>query len=183
MQALYQEKVEVDRAHIEKTSIIHHNSSARMEPSGEKKEGKTKALLEEGCQERSRQCQHLMARARSTWTLGGCYHDPISETDVRTTTWLVSGSAPHQKLAAIILNKRWLKTAHKFLRFRLTSHLESFQNHILMYASKRFAFSPDVYGARCLLAAIDYNRHKDRPVAKRKRDGEVMYVDVFSLLI
>ncbi|XP_066271347.1 uncharacterized protein [Branchiostoma lanceolatum] len=111
---------------------------------------------------------------KHTWTLGGCYHDPISETEVRTTTWLVSGSAPHQKLAAIILNKRWLKTAHKFLRFRLTSHLESFQNHILMYASKRFAFSPDVYGARCLLAAIDYNRHKDRPVAKRKRDGEVM---------
>ncbi|KAI8486967.1 hypothetical protein Bbelb_352270 [Branchiostoma belcheri] len=39
--------------------------------------------------------------------------------------------------------------------------------------SQRFPFSPEVYTARCLLAAIDYNRHKDRPVAKRKSDGEV----------
>ncbi|XP_019642687.1 PREDICTED: uncharacterized protein LOC109483971 [Branchiostoma belcheri] len=108
-----------------------------------------------------------------TWALGQCLHPPLDYTEVRTTTWLVPGSAPHNRLREILLDKKWLKTAHKFLRFRVTSELESFQNHILMYASKRFPFSPEVYNARCLLAAIDYNRHKDRPVAKRKSDGEV----------
>ncbi|KAI8487004.1 hypothetical protein Bbelb_352640 [Branchiostoma belcheri] len=39
----------------------------------------------------------------------------------------------------------------------------------------RFPFSPEVYTPRCLLAAIDYNRHKDSPVAKRKSDGQEKY--------
>ncbi|CAM4571542.1 unnamed protein product [Leuciscus chuanchicus] len=52
---------------------------------------------------------------------------------------------------------------HKYLRFRSTADLESFQNHVLMYASKRFAFTPPVYEARVLLAALDYNFHHNRP--------------------
>ena len=50
------------------------------------------------------------------------------------------------------------------LYYRSTSDLESFQNHVLMYAGKRFAFSPPVYEARTLLAALDYNHHNHRPV-------------------
>ncbi|ROL51087.1 hypothetical protein DPX16_14618 [Anabarilius grahami] len=44
-----------------------------------------------------------------------------------------------------------------------TADLESFQNHILMYASKRSSFTPPAFEARTLLAALDYNYHKDRP--------------------
>ena len=47
---------------------------------------------------------------------------------------------------------------------RTTSQLESFQNHILMYAGKRFAFSYETYEARTFLAALDYNHHNSRPV-------------------
>ncbi|KAI4820799.1 hypothetical protein KUCAC02_028766 [Chaenocephalus aceratus] len=64
---------------------------------------------------------------------------------------------------------------HTYLRFRSTADLESFNNHILMYASKRFSFSPTVYAARTLLAGLDYNHHIHRP-AKRKRDGSIQYV-------
>ncbi|XP_077092408.1 uncharacterized protein LOC143744606 [Siphateles boraxobius] len=82
-------------------------------------------------------------------------------------------------LVEIILKKRWLKDVHKYLRFRSTADLESFQNHILMYASKRFAFSPPVYEARVLLAALDYNYHLDRPIQKRA-DGTEMYRRVYK---
>ncbi|XP_066305016.1 uncharacterized protein [Branchiostoma lanceolatum] len=108
------------------------------------------------------------------WALGCCEHLPITEETPRLKTWLVRGSLPHKKLSEILLNPRWLKTAHKFLRFRTTSDLESFQNHVLMYASKRYAFSPPVYEARCKLAALDYNEHKDRAVWVTK-DGDIKY--------
>jgi len=58
---------------------------------------------------------------------------------------------------------------------RSTADLESFNNHILMYASKRYAFSPPVYEARILLAALDYNYHLNRPTLKTL-DGKEMYV-------
>ncbi|KAI8519210.1 hypothetical protein Bbelb_024670 [Branchiostoma belcheri] len=109
-----------------------------------------------------------------TWPMGQCDHNPISADTPRTKTWLVSGYPADNKLATIILNPRWLKTTHKYLRFRTTSDLESFQNHILMYAFKRYAFSPPVYEARCQLAALDYNEHKDRAVWKAK-DGYIKY--------
>ena len=46
---------------------------------------------------------------------------------------------------------------------RSTAELENFQNQILMYAAKRFAYTPPVYRVRNLLAALDYNEHVDRP--------------------
>ncbi|XP_078679335.1 uncharacterized protein LOC144914988 [Branchiostoma floridae x Branchiostoma belcheri] len=109
-----------------------------------------------------------------TWATGSCHHEHLSTTEPRTKNWLAPGSAAHKKLSTVVLNKRWLKTASKYLRFRTTSDLESFQNHILMYASKRHAYSPPVYRARCQLAAIDYNAHKDRAVWKTK-DGHIKY--------
>ena len=51
---------------------------------------------------------------------------------------------------------------------RTTSDLENFQNHILMYASKRMAYTPLVYKTRTLLAAIDYNKHNRRAPAVSK---------------
>ncbi|XP_038592399.1 zinc finger protein 184-like isoform X9 [Micropterus salmoides] len=49
---------------------------------------------------------------------------------------------------------------------RSAADLEAFQNHILMYISKRSTFTPAVYEARVLLAALDYNFHRNRPTMK-----------------
>ena len=51
-----------------------------------------------------------------------------------------------------------------------------------MYASKRFAYTPPVYKARCQLAALDYNNHLDRPVQINK-NGEVRYLILIFLEI
>jgi len=56
---------------------------------------------------------------------------------------------------------------------RTTSDLESFQNHILMYAAKRMSYTPFVYKTRTLLAAIDYNKH-NRRLPARNREGHKM---------
>ncbi|XP_074476528.1 uncharacterized protein LOC141758774 isoform X2 [Sebastes fasciatus] len=62
---------------------------------------------------------------------------------------------------------------------RSTAELESFHNHILMYASKRFSFTPPVYSARTLLAGLDYNHHVHRPV-QRKADGSIEYRKLYN---
>ncbi|KAF3833297.1 hypothetical protein F7725_026962 [Dissostichus mawsoni] len=108
-----------------------------------------------------------------SWALGACHHGPLLES--REKEWIQQGSVAHQRLTDIILGARWLKNVHKYLRFRSTADLESFNNHILMYASKRFSFSPTVYAARTLLAGLDYNHHIHRP-AKRKEDGSIQYI-------
>lgn len=109
------------------------------------------------------------------WATGQCQHEPIEETQKE---WLQKDSKAHEALVDIILKKRWLKDIHKYLRFRSTADLESFQNHILMYASKRFAFTPPVYEARVILAALDYNFHLGRPTRQRA-DGSDMYSRIF----
>ncbi|KAL7395683.1 hypothetical protein ABVT39_021313 [Epinephelus coioides] len=103
-------------------------------------------------------------RGKHQWSFGSCDHGPLDE-DSRDKPWMVQGSPAHQALAAIVLDKRWLKDVKKFITFRTKSDLEAFQNHILMYAGKRFAYRPPVYEARTLLAAIDYNHHNNRPAA------------------
>ncbi|XP_054912742.1 uncharacterized protein LOC129377041 [Poeciliopsis prolifica] len=83
--------------------------------------------------------------------------------DRRDQAWIENGSVAHQALSEIILNQRWLREVHKYLHFRSTAELESFHNHILMYASKHFSFSRPVYEARIFLAGLDYNHHVHRP--------------------
>ncbi|XP_049420242.1 uncharacterized protein LOC125881220 [Epinephelus fuscoguttatus] len=94
-----------------------------------------------------------------TWETGGCHHDHLE--DAQRKQWIERDSKCHKTLANVILNKHWLKDVHKYLRFRSTAHLESFQNHVLMYASKQHAFTPRVYKSRVLLAALDYNFHRE----------------------
>uniref|UniRef100_A0A8C1NIN4 Uncharacterized protein n=1 Tax=Cyprinus carpio TaxID=7962 RepID=A0A8C1NIN4_CYPCA len=115
------------------------------------------------------------------WVLGSCQHADLEFGG--TQQWLEQGSMAHEALKSIVRNKRWLNEVHKYLNFRSffehihilsTADLESFQNHILMYASKRTAFSPPVFEARMLLAAMDYNYHKDRPELC-KSDGSKQY--------
>lgn len=80
------------------------------------------------------------------WMLGACHHGPLEEE--RDKAWIVKGSVAHEALAAIVFNVRWLKEVEKFLCFRSTAELESFHNHILMYAGKRFYFVWPVYKVR-----------------------------------
>ncbi|XP_039681954.1 uncharacterized protein LOC120575300 [Perca fluviatilis] len=96
-----------------------------------------------------------------TWETGSCQHDHLEDTQGKQ--WIERDSKSHKALVDIVLNKRWQKDVHKYLRFRSTAHLESFQNHILMYASKRQAFTPRVYDSRVVLAALDYNFHREQP--------------------
>ncbi|XP_045924694.1 uncharacterized protein LOC123982844 isoform X3 [Micropterus dolomieu] len=107
-----------------------------------------------------------------TWTNGRCQHGRHLE-ETRGKPWIQKDSRCHKVLVDIVLNKRWLKDVHKYLRFRSTADLEAFQNHILMYASKRFTFSPPVYEARVLLAALDYNFHRNRPTIKTADGKEI----------
>ncbi|KAK9976652.1 hypothetical protein ABG768_021857, partial [Culter alburnus] len=105
------------------------------------------------------------------WYLGHCLHGSLPENQDKQ--WLESGSKAHKALEAVVLNKSLLRNIHRYLPFRSTCQLESFHNHLLMYASKRFSFSPLVYQARILLAALDYNHHKDRPPLLNKNGQKI----------
>uniref|UniRef100_UPI0037E704BE uncharacterized protein n=1 Tax=Semicossyphus pulcher TaxID=241346 RepID=UPI0037E704BE len=111
------------------------------------------------------------------WALGACQHGPLVED--REKEWIQKGSVAHQRLTEVVLDARWLKSVHKYLHFRSTAELESFHNHILMYASKHFCFSPPMYAARVMLAGLDYNHNVDRP-AKRRADGSIQYDKVHN---
>lgn len=53
--------------------------------------------------------------------------------------------------------------------------MESFQNLILAYTSKRHAYTPPVYRVRNRLAALDHNIHVGRP-SLTKDDGTPRYL-------
>uniref|UniRef100_A0AAV2KLX1 Uncharacterized protein n=1 Tax=Knipowitschia caucasica TaxID=637954 RepID=A0AAV2KLX1_KNICA len=59
----------------------------------------------------------MQAAEKSSWTFGEVYCTMLMA--CMSGTW-------------IVLNRRWLKDVEKFLTFRTTSQLESFQNHILI---------------------------------------------------
>ncbi|XP_006137905.1 uncharacterized protein LOC102457766 isoform X2 [Pelodiscus sinensis] len=89
-----------------------------------------------------------------------CKHGP--QMDEREKEWLEKGSKPHTEMCRIILDKKFLRNIPYFLQFRSTFDLEQFQQHVHMYATKRFEYTYPVYRARCFLAAIDYNMHLNR---------------------
>lgn len=101
-----------------------------------------------------------------------CRHDPISEDTMRDKEWMKKGSPPHEALRKIVLDKRFLHNIPYYLNFRSTAELESYHNHMLMYSSKRYAYTPPVYRARSILAALDYNENVNRePIMNR--DGTI----------
>ncbi|XP_035861067.1 uncharacterized protein LOC118495859 [Sander lucioperca] len=110
-----------------------------------------------------------------TWQIGSCQHGDLGEGLGKQ--WIQRYSKSHKALVDIVFNKRWLKDVHKYLRFRSTADLESFQNHFLMYASKRYAFTPPVYEARVLLAALDYNFHCNRPTSTTSEGKQIVSED------
>ncbi|KAK0147922.1 hypothetical protein N1851_012382 [Merluccius polli] len=95
------------------------------------------------------------------WVLGACQHADLVSGG--SQQWLERDSMAHEALKSIVGNKRWLNVVHKYLNFRSTADLESFQSHILMM----------------LLAAMDYNFHKDRPELCRS-DGSKQYRRLFK---
>lgn len=69
---------------------------------------------------------------------------------------------------------KW-KYHYLIISHRSTASLENFQNLILKYSSKRHSYTPPVYRARNLVAALDHNANCDREAAKRK-DGSLRFV-------
>ncbi|XP_062568780.1 uncharacterized protein LOC134230925 [Saccostrea cucullata] len=108
---------------------------------------------------------------------GACYHEELN--DDRDKSWIEKGSPAHSALTKNVLDKRFLNNNHYYLNFRNTADLEIFNNHILMYASKRISYSPPVYRARNILAALDYNYAVDLPTATHK-DGAPRYFRTYS---
>ncbi|XP_069108222.1 uncharacterized protein [Argopecten irradians] len=116
------------------------------------------------------------------WILSGggnrtkCSHGPL-ETEEKK--WSKKGSKAHEALQKIAYDKRFLNNIKYYLNFRSTASLESFNQLILMYAAKRYSYTPPVYKARCQLAAIDNNYHADRDV-KISKDGSTRMHRVFN---
>ena len=51
-----------------------------------------------------------------TWSRGSCQHGHLEETHDKE--WIQKHSECYKALEEIILNKRWLKDVHKYMRFR-----------------------------------------------------------------
>ncbi|KAL5019014.1 hypothetical protein ScPMuIL_004736 [Solemya velum] len=111
------------------------------------------------------------------WALGCCEHGELEPNEDKK--WLEPDSAAHKKLRDIVYNTRLLHSFPYYVNFRSNSAIETFNNHILMYAGKRFAYSFQSYKARNHLAAIDYNMHLQRPVKLNKK-GETVYHRSYS---
>eukprot|EP00105_Crassostrea_gigas_P038421 XP_019922569.1 PREDICTED: uncharacterized protein LOC105327681 [Crassostrea gigas] len=114
------------------------------------------------------------------YRIGGkscCEHGPLTEEGDKD--YLVAGSPAHVALREIVLDKHLLKKIPYFLHCRSTAALESFQNLILKYSPKRLSYTPHVYTARTLLAALDHNANCDRPAAVKK-DGSLRQQRYYS---
>ncbi|XP_041482953.1 uncharacterized protein LOC121429788 [Lytechinus variegatus] len=96
-----------------------------------------------------------------------CSHEELPERE----EWLQAGSPPHRALVELCYEKRFLSNIERYVTFRHTSTIESLNNHILMYASKRYSFGYRAFRARNFMAVIDYQAHKDRPY-KKDANGE-----------
>nr|XP_034316793.1 uncharacterized protein LOC105324442 isoform X2 [Crassostrea gigas] len=106
-------------------------------------------------------------------TVSTCQHGPL-EDGSQTKEYLKKGSAAHNALRQIVMDKRLVKNIPYYLNCRSTSELENFQNLILVYSSKRHSYSPPVYRAINRLAALDHNSHAEREVMKNK-DGSLRW--------
>lgn len=144
----------------------------------------------------SRECNRNVTRMKSLWlgilhhsvnehkwTMaidgqeGKCEHKPEAHDPSRA--WLVKGSPAHKALAAVVMENAFLKKFEYYANFRHTGNLESFHNHILMYAPKSTAFGMVGYKVRNILAAIDHCKHFDRPYALDK-SGKPKYTLHFN---
>lgn len=82
-------------------------------------------------------------------------------------------------MTAELTARHFLKGFHYFKNFRHTGILESFNNHLLMYAPKRHSYGYVGYNLRTQLAVIDHNYHSNRQQAK-KLDGSPRFQCKYS---
>ncbi|XP_071489552.1 uncharacterized protein, partial [Diadema antillarum] len=108
-----------------------------------------------------------------------CEHAPHDPEKEQREEWLQPGSDSYRALVEVAYDSKFIEKLSYYSNFRHTSTWESFHNHILMYASKRYSFDYQAYRARNLLAVIDYMAHKDRPM-KTDEQGNPKYVAVWS---
>ncbi|KAH3843922.1 hypothetical protein DPMN_117457 [Dreissena polymorpha] len=101
--------------------------------------------------------------------LGECEHGELQEDPSKP--YIESGSPAHIALTKAVMDARFINNLPFFKNFRHTGELETFHEHILMYAAKRFAYTHPVYKARNYLACLDYQAHKERKVLTDK-DGK-----------
>ncbi|XP_052223110.1 uncharacterized protein LOC127839007 isoform X2 [Dreissena polymorpha] len=107
------------------------------------------------------------------WILGECDNEALDEDQDRgNKQWLDPTGHEIVALEKVVRDTRFLGNLYHYTTCQTTSELESFHNHLLMYASKRQAYT-------CQLAAIDYMQHLDRPY-KKDANGELCYKRKFS---
>lgn len=92
------------------------------------------------------------------WENGECSHGQLTEVEEGKEI-LAKDSKAAEELRKIIFDAEWLNGMEHYVRFRHTSKLENFNSMLLKYASKRIAFSYEVFTGRCLLAVLDHNFH------------------------
>ena len=111
-------------------------------------------------------------------SIGACNHWEVDSTE-RNKPWLKKDSPAHAALRKVMTDKRFISKFRYYKNFKHTGQLESFNNHVLMYASKRCSYRFEGYAHRMLLAAIDHNYHVAREYAKNSK-GEQIYRAKFS---
>jgi len=77
--------------------------------------------------------------------------------DIVDRNWLIPGSPTHNKLSAIIKNKRLLNDMIYFTKFKHTGNLEVFHSLLLKYCPKRLHFTKSGMIARTQLAVMHFN--------------------------
>ncbi|XP_070191418.1 uncharacterized protein [Littorina saxatilis] len=118
-----------------------------------------------------------------SWDAGAwcCDHEDLGGEREDGRAWLdpQEDRALVKQLASVVLDQTLIQKAELVITNRSTCPLEVFHQHLLMYAGKRFAYTPPVYEARILLAAMDHNTHAGRPLATSK-DGRKKYHRCFN---
>ncbi|KAK7499816.1 hypothetical protein BaRGS_00008907 [Batillaria attramentaria] len=71
--------------------------------------------------------------------------------------WLKGGSAAHNALKTVVLDKRLVYDIRNLSQFLQTGAIEVYHSLMTKYVAKRQAFDPKVMEARTCLAAIDHN--------------------------
>lgn len=95
-----------------------------------------------------------------------CMHGPLTEE--RDKGWIEPGSPAHVALRDIVCDKRLVKKIPYYLNCRSTAALENFQNLILKHTSKQHSYTPPVYNARNLIAALYLNSNCERDISRKK---------------
>lgn len=107
---------------------------------------------------------------RRVGSRSSCMQGPLTEE--RNKRWIEPGSPANVALRDIVRDKRLVKKIPYYFNCRSTAALENFQNLILKYTSKQYSYTPPVYNARNLIAALDHNSNCDRDISRKKNGSQ-----------